>query len=1013
MRWLCVVGLLAVPLSVHADANPRSLDPELTITLFAENPQLVTPTGIDTDDRGRVWAIECNTHFPPKDYQGHPTDRILILTDADNDGRADEPKVFLDGLRHTMSVACRPVWMEPIQLDANHKPGKTQVFVATRREILLLEDHDGDDVCDAQTRLAWLDTRGDYPHNGLAGFAFDGLGWLYFGFGENLGEAYTLTCRGSGAEGKHAPIQGGAEGGNVYRMRPDGTEMEAWATGFWNPHASCFDAFGRMYTVDNDPDSRPPCRLMHVIHGGDYGYKFRNGRKGLHPFTAWNGELPGTLPMLAGTGEAPSGILAYEHDQFPKKYLGNLIVTSWGDHRIDRFELKSKGASFESVAEPFIVGGEEFRPVGIALAPDGSLFCTDWVKRDYQVHGHGRIWKIHRKGPIPESDVGELLGGLKSPWTPVRRLEARALSKSQEGRATLKTLVMDQKSPVRQRLEALWALAIVPESVERIALLEQPEILKAVEQSLDDEVSLQMLELAELPQISFLKRDHADSVGGDSAADGSVNVDRQLYAVMRSTPTVLRTKTAGANSAGVMFLIGIGSRDPFVSSAAMDEMARIQFPLPQIDQFDDDIAVPELANWVVYARRRNPDDVETLKQFLAHPSPLVRRSAVQWASEERLEELRDEVQNVLTIEPMTTDLFLATLAGLELLEGKSPQDFDKTPAGKYVVPLLQNSKTSDTLRVQCLKLLPAGAQGVSVDDLIRWSESDNSDLSLESIRTLTGLADPKATQRLLTAAEKSRPGDAVHSDAIAGLATAAKSTRETREALLKLLQQSKSPVDRGELIRSLRGVAGQDEVQTALIAEARRGAGGDGVRDWADQLALAFGVNVTKLPTTVVSVLSPRPASAEDWSKRLLEETDGDAARGRLVFFHPDGPGCVRCHTIDGRGGEIGPNLTRIGGSLTKEKLIESILLPSREVAPQFTSWSMTSLDGKVYNGMIVHENEGKTVLGDLEGKLIELKTADVEERVPQKTSVMPEKLADRMTVQEFIDLTAFLQSLK
>ncbi len=73
-----------------------------------------------------------------------------------------------------------------------------------------------------------------------------------------------------------------------------------------------FDVFGRLFTVDNDPDSRPPCRLLHIVPGGDYGYRYRNGRAGLHPFTAWNGELPGTLPMIAGTGEAPSGLLTCE-----------------------------------------------------------------------------------------------------------------------------------------------------------------------------------------------------------------------------------------------------------------------------------------------------------------------------------------------------------------------------------------------------------------------------------------------------------------------------------------------------------------------------------------------------------------------------------------------------------------------------------------------------------------------------------------------------------------------------
>ena len=129
---------------------------------------------------------------------------------------------------------------------------------------------------------------------------------------------------------------------------------------------------------------------MHIIPGGDYGYRYRNGRKGLHPFTAWNGEIPGTLPMVAGTGEAPSGVLAYESDGLPDEYIGDLFATSWGDHRIDRFRLKPHGASFTSLAEPLIVGDENFRPVGIACAPEGALYFTDWVKRDYTLHGRAR-----------------------------------------------------------------------------------------------------------------------------------------------------------------------------------------------------------------------------------------------------------------------------------------------------------------------------------------------------------------------------------------------------------------------------------------------------------------------------------------------------------------------------------------------------------------------------------------------------------------------------------------------
>jgi putative membrane-bound dehydrogenase-like protein len=155
-----------------------------------------------------------------------------------------------------------------------------------------------------------------------------------------------------------------------------------------------FDAFGRLFAVTTTPTRASPCRLLHIVDGGDYGYRFRNGRKGLHPFTAWNGELPGTLGMVAGTGEAPSGIVAYESKNLPEDYRGTLLVTSWGDHRIEQYRLERQGASFRATMKPVVIGGEDFRPVGIAVAPDGSLFVSDWVDKSYSLHGKGRIWRL-------------------------------------------------------------------------------------------------------------------------------------------------------------------------------------------------------------------------------------------------------------------------------------------------------------------------------------------------------------------------------------------------------------------------------------------------------------------------------------------------------------------------------------------------------------------------------------------------------------------------------------------
>jgi putative membrane-bound dehydrogenase-like protein len=302
-----VLGLLVAVSIAGAAAGqsrsvpPRSLDSRLVLERIAAEPEIVTPTGITVNGRGQVMVIESHTHFRPKNYQGPPADRIRIFEDRDRDGTPECTGTFFEGTRMTMSLAAA-------------RDGS--VFVATRNALYHLWDRDNDGRADLAnqgslpTPIVRLDTRGDYPHNGLSGFAFDFAGAVYFGLGENLGAQYKLI----GSDG--TTLSGGGEGGNIYRCRPDGSKLERIATGFWNPFHMAFDVFGRLFAVDND--SRPPCRLLHIVEGGDYGYRFRNGRKGLHPFTAWNGELPGTLGMVAGTGEAPSGIVEYDRDNLPK-----------------------------------------------------------------------------------------------------------------------------------------------------------------------------------------------------------------------------------------------------------------------------------------------------------------------------------------------------------------------------------------------------------------------------------------------------------------------------------------------------------------------------------------------------------------------------------------------------------------------------------------------------------------------------------------------------------------------
>ncbi len=144
-------------------------------------------------------------------------------------------------------------------------------------------------------------------------------------------------------------------------------------------------ADGEIFAAENDPGSRPPCRLLQIIEGADYGYQWVYGSAPIHPFVAWNGELRGTLGMIHPSGEGPSAIV---------QLGGGVLIPSWSNHAIDYFPLTRQGAGYTSQRIELITGSEYFRPVDMTRGPNGDYFITDWVFSSYELHQRGRLWKL-------------------------------------------------------------------------------------------------------------------------------------------------------------------------------------------------------------------------------------------------------------------------------------------------------------------------------------------------------------------------------------------------------------------------------------------------------------------------------------------------------------------------------------------------------------------------------------------------------------------------------------------
>lgn len=930
-------ALICVALFAQTTADPpRVVDERLTLELFAAEPQITTPNGIAVDDAGRVLVVENNTHFRPKEYPRAEHDRILRLADTNGDGKADEIIEFYTGLKDTMNLARHP---------------SGGLFVATRREVFRLDDLDGDGKAEKRTDLIRLQTDGNYPHNGLSGFAFGPFGELVFGFGENLGASYKLT----GTDGKS--LSGGGEGGNVYSCSLDGKNLRQVATGFWNPFHVGYDAFGRLFCVDNDPDSRPPCRLLHIVEGGDYGFKFRNGRKGVHPFTAWNGELPGTLPMVAGTGEAPCAVMAYESDNLPAEYRGDLLVTSWGDHRLERYTLKPRGASFSAEMKPVVTGDANFRPVGLALAPDGSLYFTDWVDKSYPVHNKGRIWRLKAKNPAPRvKPTGDPMQDIAHLHRPIAEAAASKLTKQQAKK------VIETAESARAR-----ALAAAKYGISHHGQL---PILAAAESAASWENYRKFLESPKLqdpfPQIdaewvdTSPKELKAEAVRVGLASTLQVSKDPfEIQAAAKSYDGLVQT-----NSPSERRLLQI------------DVLQNIFTPndsiqLDQMNAFEQYLYV----SFVLPVAFKSPESLQRLiNKTTARDALLIEVIAV---AEGKHLALRFDIERILRESAQDRQLFEICLAALDRLDGAVAGGKNE-PAGEvFALKLLLDPKQPVALRRTALRTLPVDHPGVTTPLLLELSRNLASTLRLDALRSLRLRGGDAAAERLWEVARDKQSSPAERLEAILGLPIETEPQRQRLQTF----------------------IAGDDPL---LGLQALRTLAGDGF----DRAARERIAAERKMPTT--SPAGAEPKSLSEWT--ALAAGNGDADRGERLFFHPRLAACYKCHEYQGRGGRIGPDLTHYGKTATLERLVQSIVEPSREIAPQFTPFVMQTTDGQTKTGVYIGEEVDGTVrYADDKGAVFRLHPRDVEERQASAKSIMPEGIAQQLTAQELRDLAAFL----
>ncbi len=377
---LCGITLITLHACTPDEENPATKTPKvfdaaIKLVLIDSHPNLQTPIGLTIDDDDHLYVLESHTHTPPTDYAGPVFDRIKKSRELTSDKEPAGWQIFADSITDGMNLT----WHE------------NKIYLVQKNQVVVYLDGDDDGRADTKEVLLRMHPPDEvYDHAGLLGIAISTDDHLYVSRGNTGGQRWKIVGQ------DHSSITGFGDGGNIFRCRLDGTDLQEVATGFWNPFDLTFDQEGRLLVSDNDPDSRGPNRLLHIVPGGNYGYESLYGGTGIHPYLAWNGELPGTLPYAAPLGEAPTGIIDARLTNLFSDSRPRILAQIWEENNIVSIPLEESGESISGTPEILVQGDDSFHPVAFAANSRGDLFLTDWVVRQYPNHGKGKLWRLHR-----------------------------------------------------------------------------------------------------------------------------------------------------------------------------------------------------------------------------------------------------------------------------------------------------------------------------------------------------------------------------------------------------------------------------------------------------------------------------------------------------------------------------------------------------------------------------------------------------------------------------------------
>ena len=993
------------------------------VQLVASEPDIQKPMQMAFDAKGRLW-VTTSYHYPFAAPAGKGTDKLFVLSDFDENGKAKKVQTFAADLNI-------PIGILPL-------PDCNSCIVSSVGEILKLTDTDGDGKYDKRevlfTGFGSRDTHGMYNS-----YTLMPDGWVYACHGFNNDSTV------KGKDGHEVKMQSG----NTFRFRPDGSRIEVFSRGQVNPFGMTVDPWFNLYTADCH--SKP---MTQNIPGAVYE-SFGKPHDGLGFGPVMFGYDPG------GTGLC--GLAWYDADHFPKEYKGMMFLGNVVTSRVNLSKIEWTGSTPRAVQQPdFVVSKDPwFRPVDLKLGPDGALYVSDFYNKiigHYEVDlkhpqrdkDRGRLWRIVWKGKgepgasatgetapkmaytdLTKEKLPRLVELLEHPNLAVRLAATNQLARY--GKAGIEAFPQGNY-PKR---EWVWEHPRVYATY--LMLAEQAGIA-------DEDLHANFAALPLLTWDNPVRQELAAGIArGLGARPKWGETARQIVTAMLKVdpePGSVRPRIRRAFVEAVAThphpdfvkpLIEVIQKCPagdthllHAARIALRNQLRdtetgwqpfsepVKVPADQIAILVDvSFGIPNAASadflGKVIAADRLPDDRQLAaaehigrygtggNRFVVFKTLVDRPAGVKG-----FPVLQSLIRGVQTsgqrVEPAEVVRILGRVMK-ELESGNNPSRLTALRVLAELPPVVPRGFTigkdggpdpfPTILRFIGDTREPDELRGTALETLTRLDAKQgytNAETHIDSPQTTPGLRERAA---ILLAASADRNHKQAAKDAIQSvpyrsavvIATALASTTAGGEILLEAVKQGKAPA--------------------RLLQE----------RPILDRLRAANVPNLNKQIADLTKGLQPADQKIAELIKQRgakLPAAKVDLELGAKLYEKH----CAACHQIGGKGNKIGPQLDGIG-LRGAERLLEDTLDPNRNVDAAFRARVLLMKDGTSKSGLMLRIEGEVLVMADDQGKEFRVPTKDIETNRETALSPMPANFGEVIPEADFYHLMGYLLDQK